>query len=197
MGEAGLRRLPSTRRNMEAQNPGFWRKACSAVDGLNLWTARIFGYTSLALTLLVSYEVFCRYFLNSPSDWSTEINQYLLCLMSMLGGGYALLIDQHVRVDIIYRYFSPRQRSIAELATWWLVIFFCLALVIYGGQSAIEALIRNKKSMSLMEYPLWIPFLMIPVGALLLLLQVLARMVRNILTLKTGEDELEDGKSRG
>lgn len=182
---------------MEAKNQGFWRNACSAVDGLNLWTARIFGYTSLALTLLVSYEVFCRYFLNSPSDWSTEINQYLLCLMSMLGGGYALLIDQHVRVDIIYRYFSPRQRSIAELATWWLVIFFCLALVIYGGQSAIEALIRNKKSMSLMEYPLWIPFLMIPVGALLLLLQVLARMVRNILTLKTGEDELEDGKSRG
>jgi TRAP-type C4-dicarboxylate transport system permease small subunit len=180
---------------MERKNRGFWREACSAVDRLNLWTARIFGYTSLALTLLVSYEVFCRYFLNSPSDWSTEVNQYLLCLISMLGGGYALLIDQHVRVDIVYRYFSPRQRSIAELATWWLVILFCLALLLYGGQSAIEALIKNKKSMSIMEYPLWLPLLMIPVGALLLLLQAVTRMVRSILTLKTGADELGEGKS--
>jgi TRAP-type C4-dicarboxylate transport system permease small subunit len=180
---------------MEARKDGFWRKACDAVDGLNLWTARIFGYTSLVLTLLVSYEVFCRYFLNAPSDWSSEIIEYLLCLMSLMGGGYCLLIDQHVRVDIIYRYFSPRRRSIAELATWWLVILFCLTLLWFGGQSTVEAFIGNKKSMSIMEYPLWLPLLTVPVGALLLLLQVLARMVRSILTIRTGVDELDQGRS--
>jgi TRAP-type C4-dicarboxylate transport system permease small subunit len=139
--------------------------------------------------LLVSYEVICRYFLNSPSDWSGEINQYLLCVLSMLGGGYALLIDQHVRVDVIYRFFSPRRRSIAELATWWLVILFSLTLLWFGGENAIDALIKNKKSMSLMEMPLFPSLVMVPIGALLILLQALARMVRCILTLKTGLDE--------
>jgi TRAP-type mannitol/chloroaromatic compound transport system permease small subunit len=180
---------------MEQTTGGFWRKACAFVDGLNLWTAKVFCYTSLALTLLVSYEVFCRYLLNSPTDWSGEINEYLLCVMSMLGGGYCLLIDQQVRVDIVYRYFSPKQRSAVELATWWLVIIFCLTIVWCGGQNAIEALVKGKKSMSIMEYPLWPSLFMIPIGALLVLLQALVRMVRSILTLITGFDEVGHGKS--
>jgi len=180
---------------MEQIKEGFWRKICFLVDQLNLWTAKIFGYTVVVLMLLVTYEVICRYLLNAPSDWSGEINQYLLCLMSMLGGGYALLIDQHVRVDIVYRYFSPRRRSVAELATWWLVFLFGLTLLWFGGEIAVEALIKNKKSMSLMEMPLFPSLITVPIGASLILLQAFARMVRCVLTLKTGIDEAGHGKS--
>ncbi|RJR21815.1 MAG: TRAP transporter small permease [Desulfobacteraceae bacterium] len=180
---------------MENIKKGFWRKSCLFVDSLNFWTANIFCYISVVLMLLVSYEVICRYLLNSPSDWSGEINQYLLCVMSMLGGGYALLIDQHVRVDIIYRFFSPKRRSIAELATWWLVILFALTLLWFGGENAMDALIKGKKSMSIMEMPLFPSLIMVPIGALLILLQALARMVRCILTLTTGIDEVAREKS--
>ncbi len=180
---------------MEKLKQGFWRKTCLFVDRLNQWTANVLCYTSVVLMLLVSYEVICRYLLNSPSDWSGEINQYLLCVMSMLGGGYALLIDQHVRVDIVYRFFSPIRRSISELATWWLVILFALTLLWFGGENAMDALIMNKKSMSLMEMPLFPSLIMVPIGALLILLQALARMVRCVLTLKTGLDEVGNEKS--
>jgi TRAP-type mannitol/chloroaromatic compound transport system permease small subunit len=179
---------------MEQNKEGFWRKSCLFIDRVNLLSGNIFCYTSVVMMCLMSYEVICRYLFNSPSDWSGEINEYLLLMMSMMGGGYALLIDQHVRVDIIYRYFSPKQRSAVELATWWLAFLFFLALLWFGGEIAIEAFIKNKRSASLMEMPLYPSLFFIPIGAFLLLFQALARMIRCVLTLATGVDELGHGK---
>ena len=180
---------------MEQSKKGFGRKICALIDLTNSWAARIFSYLVIVMMLTISYEVVSRYLFNAPTDWSGEINQYLLCAMSMLGGGYTLLVDQHVRVDIVYRYFSARQRAIIELATWWLLIILCLILIWKGGVAALDALIQGKKSMSILEFPLFPSLVMVPLGAFLLLLQAAARIIRNILSLKTGQEEVGHGKS--
>lgn len=173
----------------------FVRRLGTVIDKLNSWVAKFFSYVVIVMMVTISYEVMARYLFNAPTDWSGEINQYLLCTMSMLGGGYALLVDQHVRVDIIYRYFSLKQRAVIELSTWWLIIIFCLVLVWKGSGAAFDALVSGKRSMSILEFPLFPSLVMVPIGGGLLLLQALARVLRNILTLITGVDEVGSGKS--
>lgn len=144
------------------------------------------------MTATVCYEVLCRYFLNSPTDWANELNQYLLCGLSMLGGGYCLLQDQHVRVDVLYMHFSRRRRAWVELGTWWLVLLFCLVMLIWGGELTWEALVKNKRSMSLLEWPLYPSLAMVPLGAFLVLIQAVARLLGNLLILKAGVEREEE-----
>lgn len=172
------------------------RKACLLIDAINMKIAHVVSYVLVLMVLTISYEVLCRYLLNSPTDWALEINEYLLCAISMLGGGYAILKDEHVRVDVLYRYFPIKARAIAEFATWWIVVLFCLVIIWKGGEMSIEALVKGKKSMGIMEFHLFPSMVTVPLGAFLMLLQALVRIVRNILLLKTGMDEITLAKTR-
>ncbi len=167
------------------------RKLLGMVDSVNTWVARACSYIVLIMAFTISYEVVCRYFLAAPTDWAGELNQYLLCAMSMLGGAYCLIQDQHVRVDFIYRRCSLRQRAILEFCTWWMAALFCVILVWWGGELALDALLKDKRSSGLMEMPLFPSQVMIPLGALLLLVQIIARMFRNALVLKSSETDDE------
>ena len=180
---------------MEQPEEGVGRKACFIIDAINLRVAKIFSYVVVIMMVTVTYEVVCRYLFNAPTDWAGEMNEYLLCVMALLGGGYALLVDQHVRVDILFRFFSPKRRAIVELFTWWLIVIFCLVLIWRGGEMAIDALVEGKKSMTILEFPLFPSLVIVPIGGFLLFLQAIARIVRDIMTLKTGIDEVRIGKS--
>jgi TRAP-type mannitol/chloroaromatic compound transport system permease small subunit len=180
---------------MEQPNYKRARQLCVVIDAINLWVARLLSFIVIMMMLTIAYEVVCRYLFNAPTDWAGEMTQYFLCAISMLGGGYALLVDQHVRVDILYRNFSTKRRAIVELATWWLIVIFCLVLMWKGGEMAIEALLKDKRSMTIMEYPLFPSLATVPVGAFLIFIQAGARIVRDVITLTTGKDELVEGKS--
>lgn len=160
------------------------------INSLTLWVERIFSFTVVVMALSICWEVFCRYLLNSPTDWVNETNQYLLCVMSMLGGGFCLLMDQHVRVDFFFRLQTEKRRAAMELLTWWLAALFCIVIIWWGGEMAIEALVKNKLSDTILEMPLWPSLFMVPVGAVLLLLQIISRSLRNILVLKCPDSDL-------
>ncbi|MBU2468367.1 MAG: TRAP transporter small permease subunit [Proteobacteria bacterium] len=162
-------------------------KLIKLIGATNTWVARVVCGLTIIMTATICYEVVCRYFLNAPTDWSNELNQYLLCGMSMLGGGYCLLQDQHVRVDVMYMRFSARRRAIVELCTWWLLILFCLVMAVWGGELALDSLIKDKRSMSILEMPLFPSMAMVPLGAFLVLMQGVARILSNILILKAGK----------
>ena len=165
------------------------QRLINIIEATNEWTARWLSWIVVIMTLIICYEVLMRYFLNAPTDWASEINQYLMCAMSMLGGGYCLLVDQHVRVDFFYRTLSTRRQALVELCTWWLALLFCLVLIIKGGETAIDAFVKNKRSMSIMEYPLYPSMVTVPLGAILILLQIVARSMKNIMVLRARADQ--------
>ncbi|MCB2190791.1 MAG: TRAP transporter small permease subunit [Deltaproteobacteria bacterium] len=161
-----------------------------SINTFTLWVEKIFSLTVVVMALSICWEVFCRYLLDSPTDWVNETNQYLLCLMSMLGGSYCLLVDQHVRVDFFFRLRSDKQKALMELMTWWLAALFCVVIIWWGGEMAIEALVKNKLSNTILEMPLWPSMFMVPLGALLLLLQIVSRSLKNLLILKHPSSDL-------
>lgn len=162
---------------------------CAFIDSVNLWAGKLSSYVIGVVVLMMSYEVISRYVFNAPTIWSGELCQYGLCFATMLGGGYTLMVDKHIRVDIIYRSFNFKKRAVVELITWWVAIAFLLVLIWKGGELTIDAYLGDEKSMTFMEVPMFYSLSLIPIGAGLLLLQVLARMARNILNLLVNKEE--------
>ena len=159
----------------------FIERSLKIIDTMNKWTGRIISYTVLIMMTSVTYEVIARYFFNQPTIWSMEINQYLLCAYIALAGGYTALHGAHVNVEIIYERFSVKTRAVIDLLTS--VFFFILILVLIwkSGMAAYETYIHNELSDSLLSFPLFPSKVTIPLGGVLILLQVAANLIRNLL----------------
>lgn len=158
-----------------------------AVDNINDWVGKVLSLGVLFMFALVLIEVIRRYFFNSPTVWGNELTQLTFGVYVVLCGGYILRWGGHVNVDILYGRFSARGKAITDIITFALFIMFCGMMLAYGGSLAWESLSRFEHSQSAWNPPLYPVKLMIPSGAFLLLLQGIAKLVRDILTLLTAE----------
>ena len=157
------------------------------VDKINDWTGRVLSFGVLGIFVLVLTEVIRRYFFNSPTVWGNELTQMLFGLYVILSGGHILRWGGHVNVDILYSRFSTRGKAAVDIITFALFFMFCGMLLWYGGSLAWESLTTLEHSQSAWNPPTYPIKLMIPLGALLLLLQGFAKLIRDILTLFQGE----------
>ena len=162
------------------------------IDALNDWVGRVLSFGVLVMFLLVLSEVIRRYFLNSPTVWGNELTQLIFGMYVILSGGHILRWGGHVNVDIIYSRFSMRGKALIDIITFFLFLLFCGMLLLYGGSLAWESISILEHSNSAWGVPLYPAKMMIPLGALLLLLQGIAKLIRDILALSTGT-QMEPG----
>jgi TRAP-type mannitol/chloroaromatic compound transport system permease small subunit len=157
------------------------------VDNINDWVGKVLSFGVLFMFALVLIEVIRRYFFNSPTVWGNELTQLTFGVYVVLCGGYILRWGGHVNVDILYGRFSARGKAIVDIITFALFIMFCGMMLAYGGSLAWESVARFEHSQSAWNPPLYPVKLMIPSGAFLLLLQGIAKLVRDVVTVVTGE----------
>ncbi|MBN1382790.1 MAG: TRAP transporter small permease subunit [Deltaproteobacteria bacterium] len=152
------------------------------IDAMNDWVGRVLWFGIILMTLLVLSEVTRRYVFNAPTVWGNELTQLIFAVYVVLSGGYVLRWGAHVNVDILYSHFSTRNKAYVDIVTSFLFFLFCGMMLIYGGSLAWESISIWERSNSAWRPPLY-PFkMMIPLGAMLLLLQGAAKLVRDILT---------------
>lgn len=143
------------------------------------------GILTLFMMCIVMYEVTSRYFFNAPTLWSMEINQYLFCAISLLGGGYCLLRDGHVRVDILYPKLSPKGQAIVDFCTFPLALLFSALLIWFGWEETWDSIVGHRLSDSVIALPLWPVWLVVPVAGVLLGIQVISRLLNHIGDMKS------------
>ena len=150
------------------------------VDGINDRIGRAIAWLVLAMVLLLCAQVIARNAFDWASQGVAESAVRMHALVFMLGLGYTLLRDEHVRVDLLSRHWSQRRRAQVELiGTLLLLTPFCLVLLC-GSLDYVAASWRVLES-SRESGGLPGVFLMktvIPVAAALLLLAGLARAAR-------------------
>ena len=78
------------------------------IDQVSYWSGKAASWLIVALTFVVSIEVFKRYILNAPTAWIFDFNNMLYGSLFMLCGAYALALGGHVRADFVYIYLKPR-----------------------------------------------------------------------------------------
>jgi len=160
-----------------------------SIDAVNDWVGRIVSLFILLIFLILMLEIFARYLFNAPSVWANELAQMLFGAFVVLSGGHLLWRGGHVGVDILYSRLSPKKKAMLDVITSVLFFAFCVMMVYFGGSLAWESLARWEHSQSAWNPPLYPVKLTIPVGAILLLLQGTAKLIRDILIL-TGTEPL-------
>lgn len=148
------------------------------------------AWLSLLLVLLVSYDVTMRYLFQAGSVALQELEWHLFALIFLLGAGYTLKHDEHVRVDLFYRarWMNEQRRGWVDLlGTLFFLLPFCL-MVIYSAWPFVE------NSYNLGEHspdPGGLPYrylikMMIPLCFVLLAIQGVAVVIRSVQKIAVG-----------
>jgi len=159
-----------------------------AVDQVSYWSGKTFAWLIVALTFVVSIEVFKRYILNAPTAWIFDLNSMLYGTLFMMCGAYTLSVAGHVRADFVYIYMKPRGQAALDL-TLYLLFFIpgILGLIYAGYDYALLSWRIGEHSTVTAEGPPVYQFkAVIPVAGVLVMLQGLAEIVRCIQCLRTG-----------
>jgi TRAP-type mannitol/chloroaromatic compound transport system permease small subunit len=163
-------------------------KTLRLVDRINDRAGKILSLFILLIFALLLMEVIRRYLLNSPTVWANELSQMLFGAYVVLCGGHILVSGGHVNVDIVYSRLSRKTQAKLDIITSFLFFAFCGMMVFYGGSLAWESLSTFEHSQSAWNPPIYPVKLTIPLGAGLLLLQGIAKLMRDILIVVKGED---------
>ena len=158
------------------------------IDQISYWSGKAFAWLIVALTFVVSIEVFKRYILNAPTAWIFDFNNMLYGTLFMMCGAYTLAQAGHVRADFIYIYMRPRGQAALDLALYLLFFMPCMLGLIYaGGGYALDSWRIGEHSTVTAEGPPVYQFkAVIPLAGALVMLQGLAEILRCIACLRTG-----------
>ena len=159
------------------------------VDRVSSLVGQAFSWLIVALTFLITWEVFARYVLNTPNPWAFDLMIMMYGAAFMMAGAYTLAKNGHVRGDVLYSFFPPRLQAGLDLLLY--IVFFIpgvVALCWAGYTYAAESFaIREHSTLTANGPPLY-PFKMvIPFAGILLLLQGVVEIVRCVVCLRKGE----------
>ena len=164
------------------------RKILRTIDLLNAWIAKTVSWVVVIIIATTIYEIIMRYIFNAPTNWVFEFNYLIHGPYFLLLGAYTFAINGHVNVDIFYARLSKRARATVDLFTMPLFFFFTLMMLIYGGRFAMNALSFRETLSSAWGPPVYPIKFAIPIAAFLLLLQGLAKYIRDLHLAITGKE---------
>lgn len=155
---------------------------CNGIDRINRSAGRYVSLLILPLLAITVIEVVARYFFNRPTIWAWDINVQLLCALAVLGAGFTYVERGHVVVDLVAVHFSARARALIDLITM-LLFFFCIGSLVWkGAKLGLHSVATREVYTSIWNPPIYYIKMAIPLGALLLLLQGIAKFIRDFLT---------------
>ena len=173
-----------------SENAAGWsglKKFVGAVEWVSLWSGKLSAYLTLPVIFVVSYEIVARYVFHRPTIWAVETMIYCCAVIYVMAAAWALLDGRHVRIDMVYEKFSPRKRALLDSITF---LFFAL----YIGMMVWATTKYAWRSVSILEMsdspwrpPLWPMKVFLSVGVFLILLQGIAKFIRDLHFALTGK----------
>ena len=165
-----------------------WAAAVNAVS-------RAFGVFAAGLIVLsigvVCQMVFVRTVLGQSSIWQTEFVTFALVAATFLGAPYILLTRGHVAVDVLPLMLGHEARRWMSVTGSLVALLFCGCFLYAAIPWWYETWTLNQTTSSIWRARLWIPYLSVPVGLVLLCLQLLTQIA-----LVIGDRELPFGLER-
>jgi TRAP-type C4-dicarboxylate transport system permease small subunit len=140
-------------------------------NGLERFSDRIVlltGLCVLAMTLMVSYDVLMRYFLDDPQLFVDDLTSFLLVAVIFLGAGPVFYKGGHIRIDLVTSHLKPKTQSRMRVFTL-LIGIALLGIVIYETMVSTLGAFQTGRVSAVMNYPLWIGMIFIPLGLILMI----------------------------
>jgi C4-dicarboxylate transporter DctQ subunit len=124
-------------------------------------------------------QVFGRYI--DPANaitWAEEVIVYIAVWAIMIIASQLVRTDGHVRPDLVLRLLPAGVQRWVEMFNCVVAIIFMAGLVYYGKEVVDTALLLSQTSSSDLQFPMWIYYTALPVGAGLMLVRYIIRLCR-------------------
>jgi TRAP-type mannitol/chloroaromatic compound transport system permease small subunit len=165
------------------------RRVADMLDWINRGAGLSVRWLALAMVMLQFAVVVLRYVFGYTSVLLSEGVLYLHATIFMVGAGYTLLVGGHVRVDIFYAKLSARGRAVVDVLGHLLLLVPGLLILLYWSWPTVRrswAILEGAISVGGIPASFLLKTL-IPVFCVLLLIQGLSALIRDLLRLK-GDD---------
>ena len=154
------------------------------IDRVSFYAGEFVAYWAVIAVFAYYFEVVARYVFNSPSIWVHEGMYLMFGMQYLIAGAYAALTDAHVKVDVFYAAWSPLRKALVDLFTSIFFFIFAGTLLVTGWIFAMDATVVNEVSFSEWQIAYW-PFKWaIVVGAVLLVLQGIAKLAQDVMIVR-------------
>ncbi|GGA20009.1 TRAP transporter small permease [Neptunicoccus cionae] len=153
-------------------------RVVAALSTLSGWCSAAMIVAAVVITCQM---IVVRFVLNGSTVWQTEAVIYLAISATLIGLPYVQRLRGHVNVDLVPLALPKKARFVLCICTLSLTIAMVCVMLWYGFEFWHLAFERNWKSDTIWGVRLWIPYLALPVGFALFLLQLIADLVAVIL----------------
>ncbi|EIE50270.1 transporter [Salipiger aestuarii] len=169
--------------------PQPWQRIVRVIDRFADLCGHALSWLVLALVVIVVLEAIRRYAFNSPSIWGYDMSYMLYGTIFMLGAGTTLRFGGHIRTDLFFNTWSPRQQAAVDLGFYTLLFFPGMAFFLLAGfdKALSSYLISERASASFWRPILWPYRAVIPLTALLVMIQGVSEVIKAYFQFKTGE----------
>ena len=152
------------------------------IDRLSEASGAFGKWFAFLLVIIGSYETISRHFFGAPTIWAYDS----LCMAGgavyLLGASYTYLKDSHIRVDLLYSRLSPRRQAVLNIVGALVFFFPLMGVLMWEAiKWAIRAWRINEVMFNSFWYPPAAPYrTLVAVGLVLLVLQGVARLIRDV-----------------
>lgn len=155
------------------------------IDALSERVGRLSYWLILVAVLVSAGNASVRYLFDTSSNAWLELQWYLFSAVFLFCAGYALLHNQHVRIDVISSHLSKRARAwIDILGTLFFLLPMAIAIMWMSWPVFVQAWELHEMSGNAGGLIVWPARLMVPVGFLLLTLQGISELIKRIAFLR-------------
>ncbi len=160
------------------------------LEHLNVLVGRTVAWLTLAMVLVTFIIVVMRYVFDSGWIWLQESVTWMHAAVFMLAAAYTFAREEHVRVDIFYRQFTPKGRALVNAAGAVLLLIPVAIFIIVTSWDYVMIswqIRETSREAGGLIYP-FIPILksLIPVMAIMLVLQGMVLLLKSIQQLRSG-----------
>jgi len=127
------------------------------------------------LMIIVCIDLVLRYFFSSPLLWGTEVTEIMLLDITFLGMAWVFKEDGHVVIDVFTSKVTGRKKKALNGISYFLTGIVSAVLVYYGFSATYDHFNRGVFNPTIMETPIWLIIIVIPIGGIPLFLEVLVK----------------------
>jgi TRAP-type mannitol/chloroaromatic compound transport system permease small subunit len=166
------------------------------IDALNRHIGRAMAWPILGAIAISTGNAISRKWFGLSSNAWLEIQWQLFALSSLGCAGYVLLVNEHVRVDVLSSRCTPRTRAWIDVVGLLLGALPMTAVIgVLSGELFARRFASGEIYVNAGGLPVWPIVLAMPLGMVLLALQCLSELVRRIAFLRghLAQPELDEG----
>jgi TRAP-type mannitol/chloroaromatic compound transport system permease small subunit len=162
-----------------------WLALSGAIDAMTERIGHFVYWLILVVVVISAANAVVRKAFNYSSNSYLEIQWYLFSAIFLLGAGYTLMRNEHVRIDIISGRLSARTQNWIDVFG---IVFFLLPMAIVIGWLSwpllLDSYVRHEVSTNAGGLIIWPARLLVPVGFALLILQAISELIKRIAFLR-------------